>query len=340
MRHRFKHLFFGVALLLAPALRAGYWLIPMDAERQANHLKAYGIAFSALQRGTKGEWLLNYRGGSFLFPDDPWIRKECLVRGVTGEPIADGEAAALRTELASPSSNTELVVLEKAPKIAVYSPGGKQPWDDAVTLVLTYAEIPYDRIYDREILRGDLTQYEWLHLHHEDFTGQYGKFYGAYRHATWYMEDKKLAEEEAASLGFSKVSELKRAVTERIQGYVANGGFLFAMCSATDSYDVARAAHQTDVCAAVFDGDPADPDAGRKLDFLNTLAFENFNLVTVPEQYEISSIDVRTLVVCRRNWTFLPYSISPPSGIRWPPCSAKTTKKPSPVSWAKPRPSA
>ncbi|MDP4749295.1 MAG: asparagine synthetase B, partial [Schleiferiaceae bacterium] len=156
----------------------------MDADRQANHLKAYGIAFSALQRGTKGEWLLNYRGGSFLFPDDPWIRKECLVRGVSGEPIADGEAAALRTELASPSSNTELVVLEKAPKIAVYSPGGKQPWDDAVTLVLTYAEIPYDRIYDREILRGDLAQYEWLHLHHEDFTGQYGKFYGAYRHAT------------------------------------------------------------------------------------------------------------------------------------------------------------
>ena len=285
MRHRFKHLFFWVVLFLAPALRAGYWLIPMDADRQANHLKAYGIAFSALQRGTKGEWLLNYRGGSFLFPDDPWIRKECLVRGVSGEPIADGEAAALRTELASPSSNTELVVLEKAPKIAVYSPGGKQPWDDAVTLVLTYAEIPYDRIYDREILHGDLAQYEWLHLHHEDFTGQYGKFYGAYRHATWYMEDKKRAEEEAASLGFSKVSELKRAVTERIQGYVANGGFLFAMCSATDSYDVARAAHQTDVCAAVFDGDPADPDAPRKLDFLNTLAFENFNLVTVPDQH-------------------------------------------------------
>jgi hypothetical protein len=292
MRHRFKHLLFFIVVLLAPALRAGYWLIPMDAEGQANHLKAYGIAFSALQRGTKGEWLLNYRGGSFLFPDDPWIRRECLVRGVSGEPVADGEAAALRTELASPSSNTELVVLEKAPKIAVYSPDGKQPWDDAVTLVLTYAEIPYDRIYDREILRGDLAQYEWLHLHHEDFTGQYGKFYGAYRHATWYMEDKKRAEEEAASLSFSKVSELKRAVTERIQGYVANGGFLFAMCSATDSYDVARAAHQTDVCAAVFDGDPADPDAGRKLDFLNTLAFENFNLITVPEQYELSSIDV------------------------------------------------
>lgn len=274
------------------ASQAGYWLIPMDADHQANHLKAYGIAFSSLQRGTRGEWLLNYRGGSFLFPDDSWIRKECLVRGVSGEPVSDGAAADLRQELSAPASNTEIVVLEKAPKIAVYSPEGKQPWDDAVTLVLTYAEIPYDRIYDREILRGDLANYEWLHLHHEDFTGQYGKFYGAYRHATWYMEDKKRAEEDAASLGFSKVSELKRAVTERIQGYVANGGFLFAMCSATDSYDVARAAQHTDICAAVFDGDPADPDAARKLDFDQTLAFHKFQLVTVPEQYEISSIDV------------------------------------------------
>lgn len=284
----------AVLLFLASALPAwaGYWLIPMDADRQANHLKAYGLTYSALERGTKGEWLLNYRGGSFLFPDDAWIRRECTVRGISGEPLSDADASALRAELAAPASNTEIVLLEKAPKIAVYSPDGKQPWDDAVTLVLTYAEIPYDRIYDREILRGDLAQYEWLHLHHEDFTGQYGKFYGAYRHATWYMEDKKRAEEEAAALGFSKVSELKRAVTDRIQGYVANGGFLFAMCSATDSYDVARAAHQTDVCAAMFDGDPADLDAANKLDFLNTLAFQNFSLVTVPEQYEISSIDV------------------------------------------------
>lgn len=284
----------AVLLFLASALPAwaGYWLIPMDADRQANHLKAYGLTYSALERGTKGEWLLNYRGGSFLFPDDAWIRRECTVRGISGEPLSDADASALRAELAAPASNTEIVVLEKAPKIAVYSPDGKQPWDDAVTLVLTYAEIPYDRIYDREILRGDLAQYEWLHLHHEDFTGQFGKFYGAYRHATWYMEDKKRAEEEAAALGFSKVSELKRAVTDRIQGYVANGGFLFAMCSATDSYDVARAAHQTDVCAAMFDGDPADLDAANKLDFLNTLAFQNFSLVTVPEQYEISSIDV------------------------------------------------
>jgi len=284
----------AVVLFLASVFPAwaGYWLIPMDAERQANHLKAYGLTYSALERGTKGEWLLNYRGGSFLFPDDAWIRRECTVRGISGEPLSDADASALRSQLAAPASNTEIVLLEKAPKIAVYSPDGKQPWDDAVTLVLTYAEIPYDRIYDREILRGDLAQYEWLHLHHEDFTGQFGKFYGAYRHATWYMEDKKRAEEEAAALGFSKVSELKRAVTDRIQGYVANGGFLFAMCSATDSYDVARAAHQTDICAAMFDGDPADLDAANKLDFLNTLAFQNFNLVTIPEQYEISSIDV------------------------------------------------
>ena len=286
-----KASFFLLFIAFSLQLGATQLLVPMD-NSQSNHLKAYGIAYWCLDNGVVIEWLLNYKGGAFLMPHLQEIERELKIRGVKYQVLTDGQVSSVKSEIANPEVNMEVIQLEKAPKIAVYSPGGKQPWDDAVTLVLTYAEIPYDRIYDREILRGDLAQFEWLHLHHEDFTGQYGKFYGAYRHATWYMEDKKRAEEEAASLGFSKVSELKRAVTERIQGYVANGGFLFAMCSATDSYDVARAAHQTDVCAAVFDGDPADPDAGRKLDFLNTLAFENFNLVTVPEQYEISSIDV------------------------------------------------
>ncbi len=306
----------ATTFLLAVPLWGQQWLIPMDAEGQTNHLKSYGVVFQALKSGQKGAWLLNYRGGSFLFPDSPSLRKMCLLRGVSGIPLTDSEAASLTQELASPTSNTEVVTLEKAPKIAVYSPSGKQPWDDAVTLVLQYAEIPYDRIYDAEILRGDLAEYEWLHLHHEDFTGQYGKFYGAFRQAAWYIEDKRRAEEEAQGLGFSKVSTLKKEVTDRIQGYIATGGFLFAMCSATDSYDVARAAHRSDICASVFDGDPADPDAGSLLDFTNTLAFQQFSLISSPEVYEISTIDVtETRTVTEENDYFALFDFS----AKWDP---------------------
>lgn len=274
--------------------QASHILIPMDG-KQKNHLKAYGIAFWVLQNDIEVEWLLNYRGGSFMIKYYEDIEKECgVVRGVSYQVIADVQANKIRQEIANPEVNMEVVKLEKAPKMAVYSPDGKQPWDDAVTLVLAYAEIPYDRIYDREIILGDLKKYDWLHLHHEDFTGQYGKFYRAYRNAAWYREQVANAEAEAKSLGFNKVSELKLAVAANIQEYTRNGGFLFTMCSGTDSYDIALSAHNTDICANVFDGDGADPAAQGKLDFGNTFAFKDFLLHMNPMEYEFSSIDATT----------------------------------------------
>jgi hypothetical protein len=226
-------------LLFSFFVSASVILIPMDAESQENHLKAYGITYWVLTKQQKVQWLLNYRGGSFLLPDGEVIRKECQIRGVSFEVLSDGQAEGLLDEISSPSQNQDAVILEKAPKIAVYSPKDNQPWDDAVTMVLTYAEIPYVTIYDEEVLSDKLPLYDWLHLHHEDFTGQYGKFYGSFRAAPWYIEGKRLAEERAVKMGFSKVAQEKSAVAEKIREYVIGGGFMFAMCSATDSFDIA-----------------------------------------------------------------------------------------------------
>ncbi len=270
---------------------ASYLLIPMD-KSQKNHLKAYGIAFWALQNNTEVSWLLNYRGGSFITAYHREIEEECMIRGVSYHTIADFQAQKIFNEIARPDVNMDRIKLEKAPKIAVYSPKSKLPWDDAVTLVLTYAEIPYDIIYDKEIVEGDLSKYDWLHLHHEDFTGQYGKFYGNYRNAAWYQTNKRELEASAAELGFSKVSELKRFVVRTIRDYVIRGGFLFAMCSATDTYDIVLALGNSDVCGPMFDGDPYDVDVQNKLDFSKTFAFKDFTLSLNPIEYKFSNIDV------------------------------------------------
>ncbi|WP_409220543.1 MULTISPECIES: asparagine synthetase B [Croceitalea] len=267
-------------------------LIPMDAESQKNHLKAYGLTYWVLAKQQKVQWLLNYRGGAFLLPDGDAVRKECQIRGVSFEVLSDGQANSILSDIGSPSQNQEAVILEKAPKIAVYSPKDNQPWDDAVTMVLTYAEIPYVTIYDEEVLDDKLALYDWLHLHHEDFTGQYGKFYRNYRATPWYIEGKRLAEERATKLGFSKVSQEKGAVAEKIRRYVIGGGFMFAMCSATDSFDIALAADGIDICEPMFDGDPSDANYQEKLNYSRTFAFQNFNLERNPLRYEFSSIDM------------------------------------------------
>ena len=271
---------------------ASYILIPMDAEGQKNHLKAYGITFWSLNKQQKVKWLLNYRGGSFLLPDFEEVQRECQIRGVSFEILSDNKAQQILEEISSPSQNMEAVVLEKAPKIAVYSPNSKQPWDDAVTMVLTYAEIPYDTIYDEEVLNDGLLLYEWLHLHHEDFTGQFGKFYRSFRSAAWYIEEKKKAELLAKELGYSKVSEAKLAVALKIRDYVIGGGFMFAMCSATDSFDIALSAEGIDICEPMFDGDGSDASYQNKIDFNKTFAFKNYVLERSPNVYEFSSIDM------------------------------------------------
>lgn len=271
---------------------ASYILIPMDAETQENHLKAYGITFWTLEKQLKVKWLLNYRGGSFLLPDYDEIKRECQIRGVSFEVISSSKAESILKEISSPSKNMESVVLEKAPKIAVYTPYGKQPWDDAVTMVLTYAEIPYETIYDEEVLNDGLLLFDWLHLHHEDFTGQYGKFYRNYRTAPWYIKEKKEAEQLASKLGFDKVSESKLAVAKKIRDYVIGGGFMFAMCSATDSFDIALSAEGVDICEPMFDGDGSTPNYQNKIDYNKTFAFKNFILERSPNVYEFSSIDM------------------------------------------------
>lgn len=278
-------------LLAGPAARASYLLIPMDGV-QKNHLKAYGVAYYALQREVEVTWLLNYRGGSFMMKYADLLDKECRLRGVSAEVIADGQSSAILSEIADPSVNMDAVKLHKAPRIAVYSPKNKLPWDDAVTLVLTYADIPYDVVYDDEVMAGVLPTYDWLHLHHEDFTGQYGKFWGNYRNQQWYIEDVRTQEATASRLGFQKVSQLKLAVAHKIRDFVVGGGFLFAMCSAPDSYDVALAAENVDICDVMFDGDPMQPDAQQQLDFNKTFAFKDFRISTNPVEYEISTIDI------------------------------------------------
>lgn len=281
---------------LVARMDAAYILLPMD-EAQKNHLKAYGITYWVLDKGIEAYWLLNYRGGSFAFANNPVFEKECLTRGVSYEIIPDGQFNQILTAIGNPEVNQEAMKLEKAPKIAVYTPEfdakGKriQPWDDAVTLVLTYAEIPYETVYDREVLSNQLAQYDWLHLHHEDFTGQYGKFYRSYSSQPWYKENQKQMEALAADLGYSKVSQMKLAVVKKIREFVGGGGFMFAMCSATDTYDIALAADGVDICESMYDGDPADKQAQSKLNYHNGFAFTDYKLVMDPLVYEYSDID-------------------------------------------------
>lgn len=278
-------------------LRASYLLLPMDENSQRDHLKAYGMTYWVLSQGVEAYWLLNYRGGSFVFQYTSVFERECKIRNISFEIIADGQFAAIQNEILNPEVNMDVIKLEKAPKIAVYSPDKNekgetiQPWDDAVTLVLTYAEIPYEVIYDTEVLQGKLPEYDWLHLHHEDFTGQYGKFYASQSSQPWYRNHVRMMEGLARENGFAKVSQLKLAVAKRISEYVAGGGFMFAMCSATDTYDIALAADGLDICADIYDGDPADPNAQSKLDFSKTFAFQNFQLIRDPLTYEHSTID-------------------------------------------------
>jgi len=270
--------------------QAAFLLLPMD-NNQTNHLKAYGIAYWALAKGNTLEWLLNYRGGSFLIPYFDEIQQECILRGVKTEIIPDASRLQILDEIARPDVNMDVIKMEKAPKIAVYAPVDKQPWDDAVIMALDYAEIPFDQIYDGEVIEGKLKDYDWLHLHHEDFTGQYGRFYKTFNHMLWYQKQVADNEAMAAKHGFSKVSKMKLYVALTIKSYVAEGGFLFAMCSGADSFDIALAAQNVDICAQMYDGDPIDPEANQKLDFTQTLAFQNFKLIDDPLQYEFSQID-------------------------------------------------
>ena len=266
----------------------------MDESTQKNHLKAYGIAYMVLTKSQKVDWLLNYKGGSFVFDYSADVENECKIRDVSYDVIPEAKYTGILDEISDPDVNMDLVRLEKAPKIAVYTPDGKMPWDDAVTMVLTYAEIPFDKVYDDELLDDKLVKYDWLHLHHEDFTGQYGKFYQAYSTAAWYIEDVKKNEAMAKKHGFSKVSQLKLAISKKINEFVIGGGYLFAMCSATDSYDIALAAEGLDICEKMYDGDAQDITAQNKLDFNRCLAFKDFRLVTNPYEYEYSDIDATT----------------------------------------------
>jgi hypothetical protein len=287
---------FVLILLLAAAaaqpLRAQQnILIEMDLQ-QSDHLKAYGIVYWTLTRGVEVDWLLNYKGGSFMMPFYPFIEAECRLRGVSFQTISGSSAASVIAEVGGPDANMEVVRLEKAPKIAVYVPPNFQPWDDAVTLALEYAEVPYDKLWDEDVVAGKLSEYDWLHLHHEDFTGQYGKFYGQFSTYPWYIQQVAINEAMAKRLGFAKVSELKKAVAREIKTYIGGGGFMFAMCSATDTFDIALAAEGTDICDVMFDGDAPDPDCQERLDYERTLAFENFKLVKNPYEYEYSDIDM------------------------------------------------
>jgi len=265
-------------------------LIYMDLQ-QTDHLKAYGIAYWALTKGMEIDWLLNYRGGSFMMDNLDFVAAECRVRGVVFSEVSPAEAAQIYSEVQREDNNMDVVRLEKAPRVAVYVPPGFQPWDDAVTLALEYAEIKYDKLWNDKVLTGKLYEYDWLHLHHEDFTGQYGKFYASFANASWYIEQQIMFEKKAHELGFKKVSEMEKAVGRHIKEYTANGGFMFAMCSATDTYDIALAAEGVDICDVMYDGDPPDPDAQGKLDFSKTLAFTDFTLERNPLRYEYSDID-------------------------------------------------
>lgn len=322
MKPCYKSLVFSCILcLFSFNMYGAYILIPMSDDNQTDHLKAYGIAYWVIDSGEDAYWLLNYDGGAFAFQHNVIFEKECKIRNVSYKVIPDGEFLQIREKINNPEVNQEVIKLEKAPKIAVYSPsfnskGEKiQPWDDAVTLVLTYAEIPYETIYDREVLEDKLAEYDWLHLHHEDFTGQYGKFYAGQGGRAWYKLNQQKMEDLASSLGYQKVSTMKRAVVDRIREYVGGGGFMFAMCSATDTYDITLATEGQDICHQVFDGDPADPDAGENMDFSKTFAFKDFKLVKNHLEYEFSSIDHKSRKVSPQSDYFTLFQFS----AKWDP---------------------
>ena len=299
-------------LILTVVCKAASILIPMD-EDQKNHLKAYGITYWALKNGLETDWLLNYRGGSFLMKYTQSMESECKIRGVSYEVLADGKVNAILNEVTDPSVNMDMVKLEKAPKIAVYSPKNKLPWDDAVTMVLSYAEIPYEILYDDEVLKGELPKYDWLHLHHEDFTGQYNRFWSAFRNASWFIEDVKLQEATAKKNGFSKVSEMKLEVARSIRNFCSGGGFMFAMCSGPETIDIALSTNGTDIVERVFDGDSSDPKAQSKLDFNQTFAFQNFKLDVNPANNEFSNIDatpIRSQILNKTNDFFTLFDFS------------------------------
>jgi len=290
-RSMFHFLISLISIFMLSAAYAQKVLIPMDLT-QTDHLKAYGLTYWALTKNVQTEWLLNYRGGSFLVDAESFLIAECRIRGVSFEQLSTSQAQSIYAEVQSEKTNMDVVKLEKPPRIAVYTPPGSRPWDDAVTMVLEYAEVKYDKIWDEEVLREKLSDYDWLHLHHEDFTGQYGKFFANYATAPWYIQQVTLLETTAKRMGFKKVSELKRAIVQKIKSYIEQGGFMFAMCSATDSYDIALAAARTDICETMFDGDPVQAGYDAKIDFSQTFAFENFEIYTDPYRYEYSTIDV------------------------------------------------
>ncbi len=286
-----KRMLFLIFMLVSTNVFAQNKLFIYMDLKQTNDLRAYGIAYYALEHGTEVDWLLNYRGGSFMMDYSPVLATECRIRGVAFDELSEVQAAQIYATVQNIDNNMDVVRLEKAPKIAVYIPPNYHPWDDAVTLALNYAEIPYTQVWDTQVLEGKLPKYDWLHLHHEDFTGQYGKFYGAYANAPWYIQEVAMDEKEAHRMGFKKVSDEKKAVAQTIKNYVGQGGFLFAMCSATETLDIALAAQHVDICDAVFDGDPPDPHAQEKLDYANCLAFQNFKIIENPYVYGFSNIN-------------------------------------------------
>ncbi len=323
-----KRSFFIIAfILIAVMAKASYIVIPMD-EKQKDHLKSYGIVYWVLENEAEAYWLLNYRGGSFAFDNIPTFEKECKTRGISYEIIPNAQFAQLRQQIANPEVNQDVIKLEQAPKIAVYTPDFNakgeriQPWDDAVTMVLTYAEIPYETVYDREVLEDKLAEFDWLHLHHEDFTGQYGKFYQSHGNKPWYKANQSKMESIATELGFKKVSQLKLAVVKKIKEYVEGGGFMFAMCSATDTYDIALAAEGYDICAEIYDGDPQDANVSDKLDYTKTFAFKDFSLITNPLEYEYSSIDHRKRKVTPTSDYFTLFEFS----AKWDPIPTMLTQ--------------
>jgi len=329
-------------VLLAPALaaRANHIFIPMD-NTQKEHLKAYGLCYWALSKQIEIDWLLNYRGGSFACDAQPALENELNVRGITFQTISEAQYTVILQQIADPNANMDVMKLEKVPKIAVYTPKGKQPWDDAVTLVLTYAEIPYDQIYDDEVLSGVLPKYDWLHLHHEDFTGEYGKFFATYRYAPWYQQQQRDAEAAAKRNGFRKVSEMKAAETVKMQEFIAGGGFMFAMCSATDSYDIALAGLGIDMVAEMYDGDQPTPTPRASL--TSTVRWPSKTFSCAPTRWSTSiptSTCNRRSAACT-NKTIISSSLpSRPSTTRCRRCSPRTTRKPSTALWARRRPSA
>jgi len=300
MNNLFNKAFLFLSLLTFSSLAQDKILIPMDLQ-QSNHLKAYGITFHALENGLKADWLLNYRGGSFMIDYSNQVLSECRIEGVFFQELSASQSADIYSFVQSDDQNMELMRLEKAPKIAVFVPPGFQPWDDAVTLALEYSKIPYEKVFNEEILRGDLEKYDWLHLHHEDFTGQYGKFYASFSNAQWYIDQQIRYENEAKKLGFRKVSEMMRSVSLTIKKFIGQGGFMFAMCSATDSYDIALSAHEVDICDRMYDGDAPDPQTQSKLDFSNTLAFDKFKLENNPFVYEYSDIDIQPMEILNQD---------------------------------------